>query len=225
MTKRVMIIGEEDKDNEIKKFIKENDLCLKVVDVWEYTPRDNNDKEKQGELFYVLPSELKSKRINLVIFATENLVGGIFKDIIPNNIKQYEFFDLEHLSIIYSKSNNVILFGSKDKFGIIEKLIEDNPFLNMKIVFHWEYDPNDKSSFTINELSYELPNELNYLNISTVIFTDDKKNFEILGSDVIHPWIKRYGFDEFVKRVEKKQKSPFREIVNLFRVNRKVEEN
>lgn len=220
MAKRVLIIGEVDKANEIKKFINKNNLCLKVVDVWEYTPRDNNDKEKQGELFYVLPSELKSKRINLVIFATENSVGGIFKDIIPNNIEQYEFFDLKHLSIIYSKKNTVMLFGSKDKFGIIEKLIEDNSFLNMEIVSHWEYDPNDKSPYTINELSYELPNELNYLNISTVIFTDDKKNFEILGSDVIHPWIKRYGFDEFVERVDKKKKSLFRKIVNLMGVCR-----
>lgn len=206
MTNRVMIIGEDDKVEVIKQFIKEKRLNLKVVDVWDYTPRDNNDKDKRGELFYVLPSELKRLKINVVIFGTDTPVIGIFQDIIPKTIEQYEFANLEHLNIFYSKKKNVMLFGSKEKFEFIEKLINDNPKLNMQVVDKWEYNPEDKSPYTINEISYELPNELNYMKIDIVIFTSDKENYNNLGDDIIHLLIKRYGIDEFLRKFKIKRK-------------------
>lgn len=205
MTNKVMIIGSEDKANQINKAIKENHLYMKVVDFWEYTPRDNNDKDKQQELLQVLPMVIKDKKVQIVIFASDEVLGGYFTDIIPKYVEQYEFFELEkHIIPVFNDKKNVMLFGSKDKFQQIENLINENPNLKMQVIDHWEYNPDDKSQYTIDEISYELPNELNYLKIDVVIFTsDDKDDFKI-GSP-IHLWIKRYGLKDFTKFVQRKK--------------------
>lgn len=217
--KRLMIIGEEEHANTIRKAIKEYKLSIKEVNYWKYTPRDNNDKDKQAELFYVLPEEIKDKKVDIIIFAVNDMIASNFSnEIIPETIEKYDLWEMNFVISKYDHRKNVMVIGFKDKANQIKELINNNPQLNMNVVDFWEYNPKDRSPHTIEEISYDLPNELKYMQVEVAIFATEERIADHFGDDIVPIWIKKYDMADFAKYIEKKNNSLLSKIKQLITI-------
>lgn len=193
MTKRVMIIGEEYLAEKIKAVIKENKLDLKVVDYWEYTPRDNNDRIKREELINILPLELKDEKIDTVIFAVEQNVSNWFgNDTIPSYIKKYDFNDFINR---FNKNQKRILYiaTNSDLGGISNYLLELIKRLQYNITPYFTMNSEGYLSDELAKLGYKdncyfIPMTNSTTDILTHIKSNIKTFFLILKlrPDFIH---------------------------------------
>lgn len=193
MKKRAMIIGLEDKAREIKKIISQNKLEIKVVDFWEYEPRDNNDRIKQYELTKILPIELKKKKIDVVIFASEGNVANIFgEDIIPAEIEKIEAGDF--LKNFYKISKKVLYILTKADLGGVSKyLLEIIKLLPKEIMPYFIMSDAGYFSIELEKLGYKdniffVPMTNSILNIPLHIKSNLKtlKIIKKIKPDLIH---------------------------------------
>lgn len=114
-------------------------------------------------------------------------------------------------------SKKIMIIGFDDKAKAIAALIQNRPQLNMEVVDFWEYNPVDKGSYTINEISFDLPNELTLMKIDIVIFATDTNCSDIFGYDIIPPSIKRYEIKDFYKKVLKEEYNEKKKITHVSR--------